>query len=68
MEYVGPKAVAKHISVSLATVKRMAVDGRIPCLKLSARMLRFDLQKVDEALQKFERHGSTDAAVPPIEA
>jgi|TARA_R110002124_G_scaffold97565_1_gene242552 excisionase family DNA binding protein len=43
--------MAKHLSVHRITVVRMAIDGRIPFLKISDTEYRYDRDKVIAALE-----------------
>lgn len=52
MTILDAEALAKQLQVSTATVKRLALQGRIPSLRLGHRTLRFDLDEVLEAIRE----------------
>jgi hypothetical protein len=51
---VNKKAVAKAASVSCRCVDNWMREKRIPFLKLSARCVRFEINRVLAALRRFE--------------
>ena len=51
---VGKKVVAKDNSVSCRTIETWVRNKRIPVVKLSPRMVRFNLARVRAALQRYE--------------
>jgi excisionase family DNA binding protein len=46
--------VAKKLNVSLNIVKKMVRDRQIPVVRLSRKVMRFNLQKVEVAVAKLE--------------
>lgn len=42
---------AKHLGVDLRTVDRMTADGRLTSYRNGSRVVRFDLNEVDAAMQ-----------------
>lgn len=44
------RQLAEVLQVSESTVRRLARDGRIPCVRLTPRLLRFNLKAVFRAL------------------
>lgn len=57
---VGPKLLlrigelARILSVSERTIQYWLTEKRIPCLRLSPRLNRFSLPKVEAALARYE--------------
>lgn len=49
-EFLTARQLAKILQVSESTVRRLAREGRIPSIRLTARLLRFHLQSVMSAL------------------
>ncbi|HEX8292951.1 MAG TPA: helix-turn-helix domain-containing protein [Pyrinomonadaceae bacterium] len=49
-EFLTARQLAEVLQVSESTVRRLARDGRIPCVRLTARLLRFNLKAVCRAL------------------
>lgn len=47
-----PHKLAAQLGVSLATVRRWTRNGRIPALRLSSRIIRYDVFQVVEALER----------------
>lgn len=47
--------VAELLGVSRQTVYRMAAAGRIPCVVISRRIIRFDADAISDWLQARER-------------
>lgn len=45
-------AVARRFNVSIGTVNRWVRQGRIPFIRPSRRVVRFDLVKVERALEQ----------------
>ena len=56
-EFLTARQLAEILQVSESTVRRLARDGRIPCVRLTPRLLRFNLKAVYRALDG-------DAAAP----
>ncbi len=48
---VGPEVLAQDYGVEATTVRRWAREGRIPHIRVSNKILRFDRQRVLEALE-----------------
>ena len=49
-EFLTARQRAEVLQVSESTVRRLARDGRIPCVRLTPRLLRFNLKAVCRAL------------------
>jgi excisionase family DNA binding protein len=49
-EFLTARQLAEVLQVSESTVRRLARDGRIPCVRLTPRLLRFNLKSVCRAL------------------
>ena len=49
-EFLTARQLAEVLQVSESTVRRLARDGRIPCVRLTPRLLRFHLPSVTAAL------------------
>ena len=49
-EFLTARQLAEVLQVSESTVRRLARDGRIPCVRLTPRLLRFNLKAVCRAL------------------
>ena len=56
-EFVTSRQLAEVLQVSESTVRRLARDGRIPCVRLTPRLLRFNLKAVIRALDGDSAHG-----------
>ena len=54
-EYLTAKELARRLRLSTDTVRQMARDGKIPCLRISAKAIRFDPQAVAHALRQPRR-------------
>ena len=50
-EFLTARQLAKHLQVSESTVRRLAAKRRIPCVRLTPRIIRFHLDAVREALE-----------------
>ena len=48
--YASPKTLAKILEVTPWTIRQWVIRGKIPAIKINARVLRFDLQEVGRAL------------------
>ena len=48
--YITARQLAAVLQVSETTVRRLAREGRIPCVRLTPRLLRFHLPSVTSAL------------------
>ena len=68
-EFLTARQLAAVLQVSESTVRRLAREGRIPSIRLTARLLRFHLQTVLSALDGTQQksrprrvppHGATD--------
>jgi excisionase family DNA binding protein len=53
-EFLTARQLAGVLQVSESTVRRLARDGRIPCVRLTPRILRFNLKAVCRALDGGE--------------
>ena len=49
-EFLTARQLAEVLQVSESTVRRLARDGRIPCVRLTPRLLRFNPKAVFRAL------------------
>jgi len=49
-EFLTARQLAEVLQVSESTVRRLARDGRIPCVRLTPRLLRFNRKAVFRAL------------------
>lgn len=54
-EFLTARQLAAILQVSESTVRRLARDGRIPCVRLTPRLIRFHLQAVRNALDGANR-------------
>jgi excisionase family DNA binding protein len=54
-QIVTQRGVAEALKVSQRTVYTMTKTGRIPCIRISSRIVRYDLAAVLEALSKDNR-------------
>jgi excisionase family DNA binding protein len=55
-EFLTARQLAEVLQVSESTVRRLARDGRIPCVRLTPRLLRFNLKTVFRALDGDGAH------------
>ena len=53
-EFLTARQLAEILQVSESTVRRLARDGRIPSVRLTPRILRFNLKAVVRALDGTE--------------
>ena len=66
-EFLTARQLASVLQVSESTVRRLARDGRIPCVRLTPRILRFNLKAVcraldgDAAVRRGRRHAEESA-------
>ncbi len=52
--YLSYEQVAKELGVSIATVKKLAADGRLRAHKIpGSRIVRFCSDEIDDAIKKF---------------
>ena len=49
-EFLTARQLAEVLQVSESTVRRLAREGRIPCVRLTSRLVRFNLKAVYRAL------------------
>ena len=68
-EFLTARQLAEVLQVSESTVRRLAREGRIPCVRLTPRLLRFNLKAVYRALDGSDtnarhkrRHNEDDDA------
>lgn len=66
-EFLTARQLAAIMQVSETTVRRLARTGRIPCVRLTPRIVRFHLQSVREALDGTPRTRPRRPA-PSVEA
>ena len=55
-EFLTARQLAEVLQVSESTVRRLAREGRIPCVRLTPRLLRFNLKAVYRALDGSDTH------------
>ena len=55
-EFLTARQLAEVLQVSESTVRRLAREGRIPCVRLTPRLLRFNLKAVYRALDGSDAH------------
>ena len=62
-EFLTARQLAAVLQVSESTVRRLARGGRIPCVRLTPRLIRFNLKAVCKALDGTSRtrNASRDA-------
>ena len=58
-EFLTARQLAAILQVSESTVRRLAREGRIPSIRLTARLLRFHLQSVMNALDGTQQKTRT---------
>jgi excisionase family DNA binding protein len=58
-EFLTARQLAEVLQVSESTVRRLARDGRIPCVRLTPRLLRFNLKAVYRAFDGSDTHART---------
>jgi excisionase family DNA binding protein len=54
-EFLTARQLAAVLQVSETTVRRLAHSGRIPCIRLTTRLIRFHLPSVRDALDGDRR-------------
>jgi excisionase family DNA binding protein len=54
-EFLTARQLAAVLQVSESTVRRLARDGRIPAVRLTPRLIRFNLKAVYKALDGTQR-------------
>lgn len=52
--FLSKTEIAAYLGVSRRTIENFCAQKKIPYLRLSARMLRFDAQRVESALASYE--------------
>ena len=67
-EFLTARQIAEVLQVSESTVRKLAREGRIPSVRLTPRLTRYNLQSVLRALdggapKPRTRRGQTSAAV-----
>lgn len=67
MTYTDYKGLSKRLIMSEQTVRRLYQEGKIPGIKLGRKIVRFDIDAVDQALARLAAtsHGVRQ---PTIEA
>ena len=55
-EFLTARQLAAVLQVSESTVRRLAREGRIPAVRLTPRLIRFNLRAVYKALDGASRH------------
>jgi excisionase family DNA binding protein len=51
-DYLTTAELAQRLRLSPETIRQMAGTGKIPSLRISPKVIRFDLQAVTQAIQK----------------
>jgi excisionase family DNA binding protein len=64
-EFLTARQLAAILQVSESTVRRLAREGRIPSIRLTARLLRFHLPSVMNALDGAPQKSRTRRTPPP---
>ena len=57
-EFLTARQLAARLQVSESTVRRLAREGRIPSLRLTPRLIRFNLKAVYKALDGASRQAT----------
>ena len=62
-EFLTARQLASFLQVSESTVRRLAREGRIPCVRLTPRLIRFNLKAVCKSLDgtSHKRNAGRDA-------
>ena len=55
-EFLTARQLAQVLQVSESTVRRLAREGRIPCVRITPRLLRFNPKAVYRALDGSDAH------------
>jgi len=55
-EFLTARQLAEVLQVSESTVRRLAREGRIPCVRITPRLLRFNPKAVYRALDGSDAH------------
>ncbi|HST52361.1 MAG TPA: helix-turn-helix domain-containing protein [Pyrinomonadaceae bacterium] len=58
-EFLTARQLASVLQVSESTVRRLAREGRIPCVRLTPRLIRFNLKAVCKSLDGTTRARNT---------
>ena len=58
------KQIADYLQINPMTVYKWISQGRIPCIKLSGHLVRFDLEKVKKWLGTMEQKGRRTRRIP----
>ena len=67
-EFVTARQLAAFLKVSESTVRRLAREGRIPSVRLTPRLVRFNLKAVCRALDGDSRPRSPKQTAEPDDA
>jgi len=59
-ELVTSETLARRLNLRPSTIRRWARAGIIPCLKLSGKVVGFDVEVVESALRKIAAKGRTN--------
>jgi excisionase family DNA binding protein len=59
---VTAEQLAGELSLKPGTIKRWTQEGIIPCLRLSGKVVRYDLAEVEKALKKRAKENETCTA------
>ena len=54
VKLVGPEVIAEQLSVDANTIRRWACQGRIPSVRVTKKVVRFDPAKVLESLERSQ--------------
>lgn len=58
-DYLTASDLAKRFSLNVETILQMARDGRIPCIRISSKVIRFDPQSVAAAMSAMSQQTFT---------
>jgi len=58
------KQIADYLQINPMTVYKWTSQGRIPCIKLSGNLVRFDMEKVKKWLATMEQKGRRTRRIP----
>lgn len=67
-EFLTARQLAEVLQVSESTVRRLAREGRIPCVRLTPRLLRFNLKAVSRALDGSDTNARSKRRQPEEDA
>ncbi len=64
-DFLTARQLASIMQVSESTVRRLAREGRIPSVRLTTRILRFNLKAVRHALDGHATRQRAERTAPP---